>query len=158
MRVWYDISRQNGEGLVKKPTGWLTNSPYISEQVSKLCSNRWKAAKHRHVHLVSGRAKAAEVYPPKLCIAILKGLRHQFISDGLMTPGDVGTVCCEEPDISPDIKEEVWGQIQQSYYESSPDDAYYDDITGELLDTQLVEQAIKAVSYTHLTLPTTPYV
>ncbi len=59
------------EGLVKKPTGWLTNSPYIAEQVSALCSNRWKGQLHRHVHLRSGRAKAAEVYP-------LKTLRGHF--------------------------------------------------------------------------------
>ena len=135
-------SDKDGEGLVKKPTGWSTGSPYVSEQVSKLCSNIWKAAKHRHVHLVSGRAKAAEVYPPKLCTAILKGLRHQFISDGMMTSNDVGTVCCEEPDISPEVKEEVWGQIQQSYYDAADSDTYYDDITGELLDSKLVKEAI----------------
>ena len=125
-----------GEGLVKKPTGWATNSPYIAEQVSQLCSNRHKGAKHRHAHLISGKAKAAEVYPVKLCTAILKGLRRQFISDGLMTPKDIGTVCCEEPDVSPQVKEEIWGQIQQSYYDSVEDGTYYDDITGELLDSQ----------------------
>ena len=73
---------EKGEGLVKKPTGWLTNSPYIAEQVSALCSNRWKGRLHRHVHLISGRAKAAEVYPLKLCKAISTGLRHQFLADG----------------------------------------------------------------------------
>ncbi len=82
----------HGEGLVKEPTGWTTNSPYIAEQVSASCSNRWKGSKHRHVHLISGRAKAAEVYPPKLCTAILKGLRRQFLADGLMIPKDVSTV------------------------------------------------------------------
>ncbi len=104
----------DGEGLVHKPTGWATNSPYVAEQVSKLCSNRWLGAKHRHVHLIFGRAKAAEVYPPRLCTAILKGLRAQFVADGLMTQRDIGTVCCEEPDISQDVKEESWGQIRQS--------------------------------------------
>ncbi len=125
---------EKGEGLVKKPTGWMTNSPYIAEQVSALCSNRWKGQMHRHVHLISGRAKAAEVYPPKLCKAILTGLRYQFIADGLMVPGEIGTVCCEEPIITDDVKEEVRGQIQRSYYDSADGSTYYDDITGELLD------------------------
>ncbi len=132
-----------GEGQVLKPTGWATNSPYIAEQVSKLCSNRWRGAKHRHVHLISGRAKAAEVYPPRLCTAILKGLRAQFIADGLMTQKGIGTVCCEEPDISPEAKEEVWSQIQQSYYDSVDDGTFCDDITGELLDSKLVQEAIQ---------------
>ncbi len=101
---------KHGSGLVQKPTGWATNSPHIAEQVSAQCSNRWRGAQHRHVHLVSARAKAAEVYPPKLCIAIPQGLRRQLIADGLMTSNDAGTVCCEEPDIGDDIKEEIWGQ------------------------------------------------
>ncbi len=50
---------EDGEGFVKIPTGWATNPPYIAEQVSALCSNRWKGSKHRHVHLISGRATAA---------------------------------------------------------------------------------------------------
>ncbi len=130
-----------GEGLVKKPTGWMTNSPYIAEQVSALCSNRWKGQMHRHVRLISGRAKAAKVYPPKLCKAILIGLRYQFIADGLMAPGEIGTVCCEEPIITDEVKEEVWGQIQRSYYDSADGNTYYDDITGELLDSDLVNEA-----------------
>ncbi len=60
-----------------------------------------------------------------------------------MTPKDVGTVCCEESDITDDAKQEVWGQIQQSYYDSVDDNTYYDDITGELLDSKLVEAAVK---------------
>ncbi len=85
------------EGVVMKPTGWATNSPYIAEQVSVLSSNRWRGTKHRHVHLISGRAKAAEVYPPALCTAILKGLRRQSIADGLMCPKDIGKSVVRNP-------------------------------------------------------------
>ncbi len=60
-----------------------------------------------------------------------------------MAPGDIGTVCCDEPIITEDIKEEVWGQIQRSYYDNADGSTYYDDITGELLDIELVHEAIK---------------
>ena len=100
-------SDDKGPGLVKKPTGWATNSPCIAQEVSELCPNRWRGAMHRHVHLISGRAKAAEVYPPKLCKAILKGLRTQLRYDGSMIQHDIGTICCEEPIISEDLKEEI---------------------------------------------------
>ena len=33
---------------------------------------------HRHVHLVGGRAREAQVYPDKLVAAILKGLTRQM--------------------------------------------------------------------------------
>ncbi len=78
-----------------------------------------------------------------MCTAILKGLRRQFIADGLMIPKDIGTVCCEEPDVSEDVKQEIWGQIQQTYYDSVDDGTNYDDITGELLDSQSVQEAIE---------------
>ena len=52
-----------GEGLVLKPTGWATNSPYIAAEVAARCSNRCATRAslvRRHVTLVGGRAKAAE--------------------------------------------------------------------------------------------------
>ena len=70
-----------GKGLVKKPNGWTTNSAYIAEQVSVQCSNRFKHMVHRRVHLINGKAKAAEVNPMKLCLAILRGLMNQLTSD-----------------------------------------------------------------------------
>ena len=42
-----------GVGLVKKPTGFLTNSEHVKEQLSKKCMGG-----HRHVQLMSGRARA----------------------------------------------------------------------------------------------------
>ena len=30
---------------------------------------------HRHVHLILGKAKAAQIYPVKMCEATIKGLR-----------------------------------------------------------------------------------
>ena len=37
--------------------------------------------KHRHVHLMNGRAKAAQQYPDELCRAVCRGLKQQITAD-----------------------------------------------------------------------------
>ena len=37
----------------------------------------------RHVQFVGGRAKACEVYPRKLCEAMLRSLKNRLVADGL---------------------------------------------------------------------------
>lgn len=37
---------------------------------------------YRRVMLVNGRAKAAQIYPPALVAAILKGIKEQMKEDG----------------------------------------------------------------------------
>ena len=59
----------NGDGPVLKPTKFMTNSDHIAQQLSHRCPGH-----PRHVQLINGRAAAAQVYPPELCKAILKGL------------------------------------------------------------------------------------
>ena len=51
----------DGDGLVKKPTRVLTNMPSIASALDRRCSND-----HRHVHLLSGKAKAA-IHNRKIC-------------------------------------------------------------------------------------------
>jgi len=58
----------DGEGLVLKPTRFLTNSEAIKEKLDQKCNRG-----HRHVHLISGRAAAAAEYPKDLIDAILDG-------------------------------------------------------------------------------------
>ena len=61
-----------GEGPVLKPTRFLTNIPAIARALDRRCTGC-----ERHVQLVGGRAKQAEVYPEQLVDAILDGLeRH----------------------------------------------------------------------------------
>ena len=59
-------------GPVLKPTGFMTNSPYIARELARLCPRD-----HKHVHLVGGRAAEAAIYPEKLCVAICRGLSIQ---------------------------------------------------------------------------------
>ena len=67
---------REGQGLVLKPTGWLSSSPAVLAEVSRRCSNSTKTKPwHRHILLEAGRAKAAERYPPVMIEAILRGIK-----------------------------------------------------------------------------------
>ena len=64
-----------GPGLVLKPARFLSNAEEILIELNKTCANGQPGVqRHRHVHLVEGRAAAAAVYPPGLVAAILRGL------------------------------------------------------------------------------------
>ena len=54
----------------KKPTRWMSSSPYMLKRLSRRCSGG-----HVHQHLVGGRAKAAEDYSLELVTEILRGMR-----------------------------------------------------------------------------------
>ena len=47
---------ESGGGRVTKPTGFLTNSIYLRDQLSKKCMGG-----HNHIQLLGGRAKACQV-------------------------------------------------------------------------------------------------
>ena len=59
-----------GEMMVKKPTGFMTNANHIANELGKECNG-----KHTHVHLLNGRASRAEVYPDELCKEMIRGLK-----------------------------------------------------------------------------------
>ena len=63
-------------GRVKKPTGFMTSSRHIAKELNRLCD-----ASHDHVHLMAGKASAAQVYPPDLCKAMLRGIAKQKQED-----------------------------------------------------------------------------
>jgi len=61
-----------GTGLVAKPTRIMSSSPEILKKIHKPCCGG-----HRHVHLISGKAKAAQVYPRRFCTAMCAGIAAQ---------------------------------------------------------------------------------
>ena len=63
-------------GPVMKPTGMLTNSPFLRLELSRRCPRD-----HEHVHLVGGRAAAAQEYPYEVCEALCQGAAAQKKSD-----------------------------------------------------------------------------
>ena len=58
-----------GIGFVKKPTRILTNLPPLASALNRQCQGG-----HRHVHLMSGRAKGAAAYTKEFCMAICQAL------------------------------------------------------------------------------------
>ena len=78
----YGMMQKDDDGIekhVKKPTRWLSNSPYVLNELDKRCEGL-----HDHVQLLGGKAKAAQVYPVMLCAAILQGLKKQLQCDGVI--------------------------------------------------------------------------
>ncbi len=47
---------------------------------------------HEHADLQGVRAKFAAIWPRKLCLAILRGLRAELVEQGLASFNGVGTV------------------------------------------------------------------
>ena len=113
-----------GIGLVYKPTKLLTNILPVVETTSRSCTRD-----HRHVHLMSGRAAGAAIYPEKLCHALLDGIqvwmeaRRQMVMtlNGMEHGSDD---LCEEDEAKPE-REGV----------------YWDDVKGGELDRTLVKKA-----------------
>ena len=81
---WH-MSAEDGEGrgYVRKETCWLTNSPQLAKVLEGECTNKDPSKEwHRHVHLTDGRAKGAQVYPPRLMHGVLKAIKRQLELDG----------------------------------------------------------------------------
>ena len=120
-----------GVGLVRKETGWLTNSRVLAHTLSQECSNKkgdqeW----HRHVTLMGGgRAAKAAKYPMPLVRAVLTALRRELREAGEISNLEPGP-SPHEPLIAPQepaVAEELA--------------SYWDDVRGGWLNPALVGQA-----------------
>ena len=52
---------EHGRGLVKKAIRFLSSAPEVLKRIAARCSNGEGREAHRHVHLIQGRAKGAQV-------------------------------------------------------------------------------------------------
>ena len=82
-RFGMTLRDQAGEGLVLKPTSFMTNSPCVAKELNKQCYNIGapESQKHRHVRLQNGRPAKAAIYPEALCKAICQGIKRQMLAD-----------------------------------------------------------------------------
>ena len=115
----YGMTSKDGEGVgcVKKPTGSLTNSIHLKDQLQKTCMGG-----HRHVQLVGGRAKPCQIYPRRLCRAMLRGIRNELVQSGIIA-GNLNDMLT--------VSEENWNGNE--YLEE-----YIDDMSGQHLGRDLV--------------------
>ena len=87
-------------GPVLKPTGMMTSPWCLQLELDLRCKGG-----HAHVHLVGGRASAAQEYPRDLCEAICRGIAEQKRQDVsrkfVMLPmcekrvSSLASLCCE---------------------------------------------------------------
>ena len=121
------VDRSGHHGFAKKPTGFMTNSAEIKKSLSVMCDGG-----HDHIPLVGGLAKHCAAYPPRLVYAVLKALRKELQSVGHLNEFEVGATVEEPP------PENEWLE------------EFYDEVTGVLLDPQLVEKArAEEIEYMH---------
>ena len=119
-----------GEGFIKKPTMWITNSVEIAKVLDKRCDSKSDPA-HRHcdfMSLGSRKGRIAERYPDKLVHAVLAAFRRQ-----LQSSGEIGALEC-----GPHVDEPDPWCADPSYYHS-----VFDSTSGKALDPDLVSEARK---------------
>ena len=84
---------EKGEAPVKKGHCLMSSSGEVLKRVDRRCSNEVGQGSYRHVHLIQGRAKAAQVYPGDLAVSICEGIAEQKRIEALgITPRDVMSV------------------------------------------------------------------
>ena len=106
----------------------MTNSPKIAECLHVSCDRS-----HEHITLIGNLANRCNRYPPLLVDRVLRALRRELISRGTLSEFEAGGSTVEERD--------PW----EEYIE-----AYWDEVTGEEFDTNLVEKArAEEVEYMH---------
>ena len=139
---------------IKKPTGWMSNSPAILEQLQKMCSGKGGACSRRgggHHAVASGKtARAAAVYPFRLCRAILRGCQRQLQRDGKLQAGLHGLQPAEDEvmiavaEAIADCKvEEDWQALGMGWPSKANSKVIRDSVTGQLLPEPLVRAARK---------------
>ena len=139
---------QSGPGHgqpIKKPSGFMTNSPEIARALDVRCRGTGGRCSRPGggVHqLCSGRhAREAAKYPRALCKAMLKGVRNQMVSDGLLKNGCFGL---QAPDDDGEVEMHMRGPAQ------GYSGAYRDDLTGQVLKDELVKAArAKELAFFH---------
>ena len=90
----YDMSLEGwrSHGLVKKPTGIMTNSAEIARMVARRCDDS-----HDHLKTMMGNIKQCRIYPSKFCQAVCEGIRRQRHRDEQLQQAQV--VCaCQDPE------------------------------------------------------------
>ena len=118
---------QGNIGLARKTTRLLTNAEEIVQATAQRCCGG-----HAHVHLISGRAKYAAVYPPKCCRAVLKEFcfwRWRRAGGKEGQPASLNAF--SKSDLCDPTEEELLENSGQ----------FVDDIKGAVLDSKLTQKA-----------------
>ncbi|CAK0819708.1 unnamed protein product [Prorocentrum cordatum] len=115
------------EAFVRKETGWLTNSQVLADILAGECRCQSIGGEpYRHVHLLGDRrARKAQVYPPRLVRAILRGLREELRARESLS--DLAGFTAGPSPHAEDMDQEA--------------EAFVDDVRGGFLDPLKVKEA-----------------
>ena len=153
----------------KKPTRWMSNSPWMLKELDIKCDGL-----HQHQNLMGGRAAAAAFYPPQLLRAIIRGMAktkdvkmgihalvdslNSIIATIPRAPSQSNTTAHNDStgldapvtDDSTDDDEQTssipltaGGKLQIKYSAHNFKTSYKDEYTGEVLPTHLVRAAME---------------
>ena len=121
---------------MKKPTRVLSNMPSIAMALDRRCSND-----HRHVHLMSGRAKAAARYSDEFCHAIVDGIQTHLEFLVMASNGDSFVVDCGDLH---DFEGEEFGDSEVIPFAFREGGWCLDDVHGGALPLDLVREGRQA--------------
>jgi hypothetical protein len=126
-----------GVGAARKATRFLTNAPYIAEELNKRCPGD-----HRHVHLISGRASGAQRYPHGLCAAFCRGAANQLRKKKPLEPRDEREIRerIKERTLEEKIRRKDLG-VQEISTMTHQDTEAWDDVKQVWLDPSKVKEA-----------------
>ena len=143
---------------IKKPTSFLTNSPFVAAQLRRRCIGRGgscsRASGGAHAQCRGKTARLAAIYHFRLCRAILTGFRRQLNADGACRDGHVGAIGSiweDEPTAYTGLYSLRCSDGYLLKLDVSGDEVFRDDLTGQPLDSKLVMQArMKELQYSML--------
>ena len=142
-----------GIGPARKRTGFLTNAICIAKRLHKKCPNNNQHQVHRHVTLANGRARAAQVYPDKLCREICLGIQEQIQRD---RNGQylLANVQVDNKTTTKETMKEV-NKLKEQYKTMEEEDDFdneeaWDDVSGAPLEPQEVKRTRRQeIEYVH---------
>ncbi|CAK0805864.1 unnamed protein product, partial [Prorocentrum cordatum] len=129
------VADAHGDGLAKKPTGWMSNNKEVLDEVCKRCHNDIGiGSKHQHSTFVGRNMRVAERCPVKLLRAILRGLRRHL--------GNKKDLALSALDAGPNVDdEEISLKDFVGRWRDTLRTEFHDDLTGPPLDPTLVKAA-----------------
>ena len=131
---------EQGEGLIKNGARITSSSEEVLKRIERRCSNEYHDDRHRHVHLVQGRAKAAQVYPRELGICIAEGIAAQkrierfgIRAREFMSAGEMQDAAGKD----------ATGECPSSvlHEKDAENTVAFDDVTGQQLNPELMMKA-----------------
>ena len=130
---------------IKKGIRWMSNAPAVLKSLGRRCRGRGGSCTMggRHATCSGNRAKAAAVYPFRLCKAILEGFSTQLKIDQKLARGIYGIHCDVEVDLVLQDQCSEWMDAKTTSELNAMQqvERYLDAVTGQPLIPALVRAA-----------------